>query len=156
MITVRRAAAADIPWLVGELRAFSAFFGSARSVFPGDDAAARWLAEMLAAVPSSDPGYHPFFLAEKDGEPVGFIAGLLGPHFFNPAIVTLTELFWWVSPAHRRSMAGGVLFKEFESFGRAYADWIVFSLESTSPVNPDLLTRRGYTAREASYLFEVA
>ena len=169
-VTVRRATMADIPWLVGELREFSAFFGTKRSLFPGDEACAFKLLAWLTDVPDCEPLHHPFFVAEKAGrevvlggdvhdfaERVGFIAGLLSPHFLNGDVVTLTEVLWWVPPPHRQSRVGGLLFREFEAFGCAYADQIVFSLvEARTPVKRRTLERRGYHAHETSYLLEVA
>lgn len=147
MITIRRADSADLPWLLTQCRAFSQFFGSQQSLMPDDETAS----DTLRGLMDEDVGC--FFVAEN-GQRLGFIAGLLSPHYFNPALLQLTELLWWVSPEHRGSSAGARLLDAFDAFGRAHADWVVFSLEEKSPVNPRALERRGYTLHERSYLLE--
>jgi len=138
-----------------QCRAFSDFFGSSQSLMPDDETAVT----KLVALMSEDVGC--FFVAcvsdtGEEGKPVGFIAGLLGPHFFNPAITQLTELLWWVDVEHRGGKAGVRLLDCFTEYGRAHADWTVFTLEEKSPVNPASLERRGYRLHEKSYLLEVA
>lgn len=153
-ISVRRAVAADAPWLLTQLRAFSDFFGTTKPLFPDDATADALLTALLA---------HPFYVAEKaslfhgvDPKPIGFICGTLAPHPFNPAITVLSEVFWWVDEANRLGRAGHLLLEAFLRVGREHADWIVFSLEAKSPVNPETLTKRGFHLHESSYLLEVA
>jgi hypothetical protein len=148
-MTIRPAVAADVPWLVDQLRSFAAFFGTRLSLFPEDPAQAAGVVGALVL-------RGPFFIAEDtSGAPVGFIAGVLDAHPFNPGITVLTELFWWVRPAARGSSAGARLLEAFTAFGRAHADWIVMALEAQSPVHPETLERRGYQPRERSFLMEV-
>ena len=148
MITTRLATTDDLDWMLNELRAFDAFFASRVSLFPDDEHAVGVLVGLILE--------HVVFVAESDKVPVGFIAGVLAPHFFNPAIRHLSELFWWVVPSARGTSAGARLLARFESVGRARADWITMTLEADSPVNPSAMLKRGYRAKETNYLLEVA
>lgn len=148
MIQVRRATLDDVPWLVDQLRLFSKFFGTKRSLFPGDQAAAYGLKEMIRD--------HIVFVADLDGTgPIGFIGGYYVRHPFNNAIRTLTETFWWTDEEHRGSRAGLMLLNAFLDWGKQNADWILFALETHSPVKQDVLTKRGFHLQESNYLMEV-
>jgi len=149
VITLRRAVALDVPWLLTQCRAFAEFFGSRHSLMPDDITATEKLTQLM----DEDVGC--FYVAEN-GQRLGFIAGVLSPHYFNPDLLQLTELLWWVSPEHRGSSAGARLLDAFDAYGQVHAKWIVFSLEHQSPVNPKSLERRGYLLHERSYLKECA
>lgn len=150
MINVRLATRDDVPWLLGQLESFAAFFGTKRSLFPAD----RFVAQTIVV---AFVDQLKFFVAVDHAtqRPLGFIAGALGPHPMNPSVRVLNEVFWWVAPDKRGSSAGGRLFDRFVEFGRANADWIVMTLESKSPVDPASLERRGFSLHERSYLLEV-
>jgi hypothetical protein len=95
---------------------------------------------------------------EFDEDPwirTGFIAGFLYPHFFNPDIVTLSELFWWVPEEYRGTRSGLLLFKYFKEFGEERADQVIMTLEEETPVKPEFLTKKGFRVKEHSYLLEV-
>lgn len=143
---VRRAKTADVPWLMTQLQKFSDFFGTKKSLFSHH--AHRQLHQLLET--------HPFFVAAVNGRPVGFIAGALHPHPYNPDIRVLTEMLWWVAETERGSRAGLMLLEEFLRYGEKHADWIVFTLETNSPVNERCLTKRGFRLHEKSYLREVS
>lgn len=147
MVTVRRAEQEDTPWLLQQLQAFDAFFGSSRSLFPDVSYAEATLFTLIDS--------QPFWVADDANGPVGFIAGVLAPHYLNPAIRQLTELFWWVTKEARGSRAGALLLAEFMAFGKANADWIVMTLEAESPIDPASLINRGFRLKESSYLLEV-
>lgn len=135
-------------WLLGELAAFDAFFAAGRSLMPDHETAQWRLLQMITG--------GPFFLAEHPSEGrVGFIVGMLTPHYFNPALRVLTELLWWVPVAQRGTRAGAQLLAHFLDYGRAHADWIIMSLEAESPIDPAGLVKRGFRAKETSYLLEV-
>lgn len=134
---------------MGELRRFALFFGSKHSLFPeSDDEAAVFVWQCMST--------QPFFVAERDGKLLGLIAGVLAPHPYNPKIFVLSEQFWWVAPEHSGSSAGARLFDAFLTYGRQYADWIVMTLETKSPINPRSLERKGFRNFEQSYLLEVS
>jgi RimJ/RimL family protein N-acetyltransferase len=155
-IVIRRADLSDIPWLLEQLRAFDRFFGSKHSLFPTATEANAVLTTLI--------NEHVFFIAQQNANMVpyhrmGFIAGTLGSHPFNPAVRVLTELFWWVVPVHRGTAVGPRLLHEFEEFGRKHADWIVLTLEEKTIelnlVDPRSLERRGFRPKERSYLLEI-
>lgn len=147
-ITIRRAHHNDLDFLLAQLREFSQFFGTEKALFGDESYARQTLLGMIAD--------HPFFVAEGEGAgPVGFVAGLITPHLFNPNIRVLAETFWWVSEEHRGSRAGLMLLEEFVKFGKENVDWITFALEEKSPVNEKALTKRGFKLQERSYLKEI-
>lgn len=149
-MTIRRAKAKDIPWLAGELRAFDEFFPAERSLYPGDGTVAYNLEQLM----NRDDIV--FLVATNEVQPIGFILGAKIAHFFNPAIVVLQELLWWVSPEFRGSSAGLRLLHEFVDIGKLEeVDWITCSLETGSPVNPNALERRGFRLLERSFLMEL-
>lgn len=144
---VRRAQPSDMDWITGELRAFDRFYGSTKSLF-GNAEYVRTTLEALIA-------QHVFLIAERDGNRMGFIAGLLTPHFFNPELKVLTEMLWWVPPAHRGSRAGLLLLNEYIRIGEESADWILMTLEDRSPIAERSLIKRGFHLKERSFLMEV-
>lgn len=133
--------------MVGELREFSAFFGSKKPLFESADVARAGLICMMA--------HHLVLVAERDGALVGFIAGMVTPHPYNAKIRVLSETFWWVTPAARGTRAGAVLLVAFVTWGKANVDWITLALETSSPINEDALTKRGFRLFERNYLLEV-
>jgi N-acetylglutamate synthase-like GNAT family acetyltransferase len=153
MIHVREATFEDIPWILGELKKFATFMGTERTLFPTEEYATEKLKEVIES--------HVFCIAESYNKEmtlassVGFIAGICGPHFFNPEIITLSELFWWVTPEWRNTRAGALLFSEFMHSGRVRANMIVMTLEEQSPVHEETLTRHGFKRYERNYVLEV-
>lgn len=146
-VVVRRATANDIDWILKELKEFSAFYNTKKPLFP----------EVLHAksVMLSMIDNHVVFVAERGTELLGFIGGIVTPHFFNPEIKTLAEMFWWVAKEHRGSRAGLLLLNHFISWGEVTADWITVSLETQSPVREQCLTKRGFRCTDRAYLREV-
>lgn len=151
MIHIRHATGDDAGWLLEQLREFASFFGTRLSLIPADDGVALAVVHHLIASLE-------FFVAVdyRSLTPLGFIAGSLAPHPFNPSVRTLSEVFWWVRPDRRGSSAGARLLDRFLAVGEEKADWIVMTLEAKSPVDPASLERRGFRLHERSYLKEVA
>lgn len=143
---VRDATPDDLEWLIGELRDFAVFMDTRYPLF--DEAYSRRTFPTLFAD-------HVVLIAEREGERQGFVAGLLSPHPFNPALVILQELFWWVAAPHRHSRAGLLLLNALVEVGRAKAQWVLVSVEANSPVREATLLRRGFRLKERSYLLEV-
>lgn len=142
----------DLPWIVGQLEAFTRYFPSKKSLRGPDKFWADGLRTMIEN--------HVFLIAwriesEKAIAPVGLIAGTLAPHPFNPDLTMLCESFWWVAPEHRGSRAGLLLLNEWIKIGKEKADWVTIATEAISPVNERCLTRRGFRLFEKSYLLEV-
>jgi RimJ/RimL family protein N-acetyltransferase len=145
---VRPATPDDLPWLHAQARAFSDFFGTARPLY-GDPAHVDARLRALIAE-------HVVLVAERPGTGlVGLIAGMLAPHFMNPAIITLGELLWWVPPEHRGGRVALRLLDAFVDIGREQAHWIAFTLEAKSPIEGRVLERRGFRLNERNYLMEV-
>lgn len=147
-INIRRATPADIPWLATQLESFDQFFAWERPIFDSAYVLECFLPKLVDE--------HVVLLAERGDERLGFIAGLRSPHLFNPAIMTLMELFWWVPEEHRGTRAGLMLLNAFTEHGAATADWVSMSLEHNSPVREETLTRRGYRMKERAYLLEAS
>jgi hypothetical protein len=146
-IVIRRAGPEDVGWILGELSRFSQFVGTHRPLFE-DAKHAQGLVEQVIAK-------HLFLVAERNQDKLGFIAGVVLPHPFNPSIRTLSEQWWWVCEEHRRSRAGLLLLDAFVEWGEANVDWISFSVEAKSPVRDETLTRRGFRLQEKTFLREV-
>jgi hypothetical protein len=153
-VVVRQARQDDVPWLLSQLRVFDQFFDTKRRLFPDEATATTVLLSLLA--------FHPFFVADTGFRPeperverIGFIAGAIGPHPYNPALRVLSELFWWVDERYRGGRAGLALLDAFQAYGERNADWVIMTLEAKSPVNERSLTKRGFHLHERSYLWEV-
>lgn len=161
-VSIRRARLSDDEWLLGELKKFSKFADTKTSLFGDDESARRGVHRLIAghlvliaerAIPGGTPSTGVKF------ERVGFVAGIRTPHFFNPAVIMLAELFWWVAEEHRRSRVGGqaaiMLLDEFVAQAKDLGGtWITFCLEHNSPVNEKALLKRGFRLQEHSYLLE--
>lgn len=148
MMQTRPASLRDLPWLLEQLWAFDAFCGTKYSMIPFEDGEATALLARLI-------GETFFRIAEENEQPVGFICGVLQPHYLNSKIMTFTELFWWVVPEKRNTRAGALLFMEFTDFGKRHANWIVVNLEYESPVHGESLLKRDFRLKERTFLLEV-
>lgn len=147
-ITLRPGVEADLDWLQSELKAFADFHGSRLSLYGDPEYVRRYMLSHMRD--------HVLLVAETEHGQVGFIAGFITQHPFNPRIRVLTETFWWVNEEHRGSRAGLMLLNAFTDIGKDKADWIVFTLEHHSPVTDRCLLKRGYQLRERQYLLEVS
>ncbi len=126
-VIVRRATPGDIDYIVSQFPAFSRHYGTKKALF-GDEQYAR---SGMASVIND----HLVFVAESEKQGLmGFIAGLVSAHIYNPDIRVLTELFWWVEPRHRKTRAAVLLMDEFIAWGKDYADWVTFGVMETTPV----------------------
>jgi RimJ/RimL family protein N-acetyltransferase len=151
MTLIRHAIQDDREYLLEQLREFDKFFGTKRPLFPDNDCTAMDFVGNLIE-------NQVFFVATRRDapRPIGFIAGYLAPHPYNPAITVLAEMFWWVDPGYRGTSAGARLLDRFITHGRLNAHWIVMTLEAKSPVDPRSLERKGFQPFERQFLLEVA
>lgn len=147
MIEIRPANEGDLNWLVGELREFNAFYKTKKPVFGDEGYVRNKLIEIIS--------YDVFIVATKRKQRIGFIAGLLRPHFYNPDIRCLSELFWWVIPTERRTIVASMLMDAFVSIGRDRADWITLSMAPMTPVKCSSFIKRGFVESDKTYLLEV-
>lgn len=149
MITVRRGNHEDIPGILKQLKSFSKFYTGKRSLYPSDPDYAVAGAKVII-------DNHLVFVADHaEHGIVGLIAGFVTPHFFNPEIRVLAEMFWWVDIEFRNTSAGSRLFAEFLNWGKNNADWVTMVLEHNSPVREETLLKRGFKLQERSYIYEV-
>ncbi len=146
IISVRRATAEDIPWLLSELKKFSEFMDTRRPLLDPETA------------PEIIQGFietRVVFLAVRGNDRAGFIAGAIVPHFLNPKIRVLSETFFWVCEEFQGSRAALILLNAWTDFGLAHADWVTMAREAKSPMNERCLLKRGYKLQEMAYLLEV-
>ena len=152
-ITIRRAKNKDIMDIVLQLKAFAEFTEVDYLYSNGTNAYdfVRQLIDnhfvLVAAFPSET-------LEEKLSGIAGFIAGTVGPHYFNPEISVLSEILWWVTPKYRRSPAAKMLLDEFVEWGETNCDWTLLSLDKNSPVNERAFLKRGFHLKERVFLKE--
>lgn len=145
---VRNAHSDDVDWILKELKVFSEFYGTKKSLF-GDDL------NYSKTIVSQIIENHLCLISEINSEPVGFICGSLAPHVFNQEIMVLSEVFWWVKPEYRNSRAGALLLNAYIDFGKINADWVLLTLEDKSPLKDQTLLKRGFVLKEKSFLLEV-
>jgi hypothetical protein len=146
--TLRRAEARDIAWLMIQLREFSKFIETEYQLYGDDEYTKNGLQLLIDK-------HYLNIAANENGEPIGFMAGYFNPHLFNPSIMYLCELFWWVVPEYRHTRAGALLMNAFIDFGKQKAQWISFSLNRFTEVNERALLKRGFELHEKTYLMEV-
>lgn len=92
------------------------------------------------------------------GEVVGFACGVVGPLLGNSAVLTGTELAWWVSPAHRSGRNGIALLKKIEQLARVQGVkyWNMVYMESSMPEEVrGIYERLGYRRAETVYTREL-
>ena len=146
---IRHAKLKDLDGILADLKDFSAFYNSKFKMYGDDDEYSRKLVSSLI-------DDHAFFIAEtSEGKLAGLICGVFSPHVYNPTIMCLTESFWWVKPAFRKSGAGLLLLNRFIEYGKEHAQWIICTLEDESPVHPVTFYKRGFKLKEQSFLLEV-
>lgn len=143
---VRIANLTDIKWILEELKKFYEFYGSKKLVdFDNENYNQGLIANLV--------NNHLFLISESNEVRTGFICGVITPHYFNPAMSTLSELFWWVTPEHRSSRAGAMLLSEYTLRGKDF-DWVTMTIEDKSPVKPESLIKRGWKHKETVFLME--
>ena len=146
-IQVRSGVLEDVPNVIVELRNFSDFFGTEKSLFGTEEHSRKVIEQQI--------NDHVFFVAESGDEFVGFISGYINAHPYNPDIKMLSESFWWIKPKFRGSRAAFLLLEAFTAFGKECADCITMSVLADSPIKESTLTRRGFHLKEKAYLMEV-
>ena len=148
-IRVRAAELSDVDWLVGQCRDFANLQQTKLSIFPAQESTIRELLEDMIK-------NHLFLIAVKGEQRLGFLAAYQLTHPFNPGIRMLTEAFWYVAQEFQKFPRAMILLLDtYVEYGRANAEWTFIALQSVNPINPDILTRRGFRAHEAQYILEV-
>lgn len=136
----------DVDWLYDECKAFAEFFGTEYNLAANEVYAKTYLQNLVTQ--------HFVKIAFNEGERLGFIAGLVLPHPFNPAIKILQELLWWVPEKHRQTGAGKLLLDSFIQFGKDNVDIIHMALEDVSPIGDEVLLKRGFRFKEKAFIME--
>lgn len=139
----------DIPAISKELLEFSDCYSTKLPPYKDAETSEKILKNMIEN--------HLFYVAltEDSLELVGFIAGFVCDHIYNPDIKTLAEAFWWTRPEHRRSGAGLLLLEAYENWGKKNVDWILMTIEEDTPIDDKLFLNRGFRMKEKSYILEV-
>ncbi len=145
---IRQAMVSDIDSLSVELEKFSDQYSTKLPPYKDKETSERVLKLMIEE--------HLFYVAVDDSmEIVGFIAGFVHKHIYNPDIKTLCEAFWWTKKEHRRSGVGIQLLEAFESWGKKNVDWILMTIEDDTPIDPKIFIDRGFRPKETSFIMEV-
>jgi len=146
---IRAAKHEDLPGILAELKEFAKFYNSKTSLFGDEDHAKKFISKVI------DDHFFIVAVSPDDNGILGFISGMIFPHIYNPAIMTLVESFWWVKPDFRTGKIGKHLLDEFVEYGKANADWIITTLEDESPVNDSVFLNRGFKNKERNFILEV-
>ena len=149
MYHIREAMLSDIDQLIDHLREFSDHYSTKLPPFKDQETSEKILTNMIQN--------HLFYVAVSDDMEsiIGFIAGFVCDHIYNPDIKCLSEAFWWVSPEHRRSGAGADLLTVFEDWGKKNVDWILMTIEEDTPIDERVFLGRGFKRKETSFIMEV-
>lgn len=148
-IKVRQATLDDRVWLLNEMKIFASSYPTNYPLVSKNE---NFNAEFVVSLIVN----HLVLIADDEtAGPIGFIAGFIQPHTFNPTLTVLVEMAWWVGVEHRRSRAGAMLLDAYIEEGKKVADWVTCALEAGSPVKEESLTKRGFALKEKTYLMEV-
>jgi GNAT superfamily N-acetyltransferase len=82
------------------------------------------------------------FVAEKDGEFCGSVAGSVITWFLDNSQYVLTEHWWWVLPEYRKTEAGKMLRQQLRAWGQEQG--VEFILMSAFPDKRDKAIARMY------------
>jgi len=92
------------------------------------------------------------FVADDDGESVGFIVGFLGEILFNKVKYS-TELAWFVRPEHRGGTVALRLLKAYEEWGKSKGVHIINMADmSILQDHGGLYEKLGYSKVETCYV----
>lgn len=89
------------------------------------------------------------FVAEKDGELIGYIFGFLNKHMFNPEVISCSVISWYVLPEYRNTRASYLLIKNMEMEAKsANAESLCFLLPSDTNLKVNSLEKSGFKTTE--------
>lgn len=93
-------------------------------------------------------------IAIVDDKKQGVIGGIITPHVYNPDILVLGEMMWWVHEDKRGSSLGYRLLKTFEEEGiKSGVKYIQMSLMESSTVTS--MEKQGYRRAEYALIKEI-
>lgn len=93
-------------------------------------------------------------IAKMNGRPVGVIGALVNPNVYNPNVMTMAEILWYVLPEHRGGRAGYLLLKAIKEKADDLADELTLSTLAQSAVNDASLARMGFEFAERAYFYK--
>lgn len=145
---IRKANFQDIPAIKRELVEFYKLAPYlARFEYPDDEYVSEFLANFVRG--------ESLLVAETDGgELQGFIAGFRAPLLHNPRAISLTEVLWYVTPAHRGRGVGEKLKDEFKKIGHD-VDFIIMGCQGPEGGGDRMLLGDGFALAERSYILPV-
>lgn len=149
-VAIRRATLDDTPWFTSRVSHFNGRIPANKLFLKDRNALLNHIEDTILN--------HVAFVAEKDGEIVGFISGITRPHPYvtePDKLDLLVMTHWWVEETFRGSRAGLMLLNTFTDHGKLIADRIVMSLPVESNMGPDAMEKRGYKLSERSFTMEV-
>jgi len=147
-IIIRKATLDDSPVILKQLKDSSDFYDSKHPLYGNDEVHSHNIVTGLIKE-------HVFFVAEKEGEVIGLIAGMLVPHIYNQNLMTLTQMFWWVKPEYRHGKTGLRLLNAYTEAGEEKADWIICTTHKHTPIKDRSFLKRGFHLNEKSFLKEM-
>jgi hypothetical protein len=56
------------------------------------------------------------FVADRDGSTVGMLVAIRNPNIWDPSVMVMNELAYWVDPQHRHSTAGYKLLSKYREW----------------------------------------
>jgi hypothetical protein len=143
---IRVARVQDLPWFLTEAAKFIEYHPSLKNADEG------YLAEVLTKI--IEEGL--CLVAVEGMDIIGTIGGIVFPNYFDPSLVQLTELFWWVEEEHRGKKDSLRLFKLFESEAKMFgATQVIMTTTSHTPHLKKIFERSGYSEHECSYVKEL-
>jgi GNAT superfamily N-acetyltransferase len=99
------------------------------------------------------------WIAEYDGVAIGGSGALAFPMYFNPAFVSVQEIWWWLEPEARGKGAGKAMYREIEKWAaeRGARALIMVALENGKARQfENLYARQGFKPMERTFFREVA
>lgn len=143
---VRTATAHDTDTVVKLLRNYSEFSPVVALRTNQNEQYIRTLITHLLA------GMGAIWLAEdSDGTPAGMIVACRVPNVWNPTVITVNEMAFWVEPWARNTTVGYRLLKAYEDYAEQQTDTVGYTVSrlNTSEFDP---ARRGYSMIEQTYI----
>ena len=92
------------------------------------------------------------FILIEEGK--GMLAAIITPNFWNPKIIEIKELAWWVHPAYRNGMVGGRLFVAFNKKAQELIKEGRAHFVSTSLIGKVNIEKHGFRKVESTYVKE--
>jgi RimJ/RimL family protein N-acetyltransferase len=99
------------------------------------------------------------WIAEYDGKAIGGAGALAFPMYFNPAYVSVQEIWWWLEPEARGKGAGKAMYRELEKWAaeKGAKALIMVALENGKIHKfESLYARQGFKPMERTFFREVA